>query len=188
MPCYSLILVFNLPVFISYNLRPQLQLLILILVFITTFVLPVLFTLFLVRKKIVTSLELEKKEERKHPYIATSLFYFFAFTLLRWLGVPPLFSVIILGAALIIITGFFINLKWKISVHTMGIGGVLGLTWSLSEILYIPVTIPFIVLILLAGVIGTARLMRDAHTQLQIYTGLFVGFAIELLVIKFYPL
>jgi hypothetical protein len=185
MPFYSLLLVFNLPIFISYNIRPQLQVFILALVFITTFVLPVLFTLFLVQKKIVTSLELEKREERKHPYIATSLFYLFTFILLRWVGVPPFFTVIILGAALVIIAGFFINLKWKISIHTMGIGGVLGLTWSLSEILYIPVTIPFIVLVLLAGIIGTARLMRNAHTQLQIYSGLVIGFAIELMVIKF---
>jgi len=186
MPFYSMLLIFNLPAYISYSISPQLQRIIFIVVFITTFVMPVLFTMFLVQKKIVASLELEKKEERKLPFIATAFFYFIAYYLLKMLPVPPFFPFVILGAALVIITGFFINLKWKVSVHTMGIGGVLGLTWGLSEILYIPVTIPFILLVLLSGVIGTARLIRGTHTQMQIYAGFFIGFIIELTVMEFY--
>lgn len=187
MPFYSMVLIFNLPAYISYSIAPQLQWIVYALVFITTFVMPVLFTLFLVQKKIVGSLELEKKEERRVPYLATIFFYLIAFYLLKMLPVPSFFPLVILGAALVILTGFFINLKWKVSVHTMGIGGVLGLTWGLSEILYIPVTIPFITLILLSGLIGTARLIRGTHTQMQIYTGFFIGFGIELMVMQFYP-
>ncbi|MEP7169683.1 MAG: hypothetical protein ABI855_09970 [Bacteroidota bacterium] len=186
MPFYAMLLVFNLSSYISYSISQQLQKIIYIAVFITTFVMPVLFTLFLVQKKIVGSLELEKKEERKLPYIATIFFYFVTFYFLKQLPVPTFFPIIILGAALVIIAGFFINLKWKVSVHTLGIGGVMGLTWGLSEILYIQIIIPFIILILLSGVIGTARLIRGTHSQMQIYTGLFVGFAIELLVMKYY--
>lgn len=186
MPFYSMLLIFNLPAYLSYSISPQLQRIIFIVVFITTFVMPVLFTMFLVQKKIVGSLELEKKEERKLPFIATAFFYFIAYYLLKMLPLPSFFPFVILGAALVIIAGFIINLKWKISVHTMGIGGVLGLTWGLSEILYIPVTIPFILLILLSGIIGTARLIRGTHTQMQIYAGFFIGYIIELGVMEFY--
>ena len=186
MPFYTMLLIFNLNTYLAYSVPLQLQRIIFIVVFITTFVMPVLFTMFLVQKKIIGSLELEKKEERKLPFIVTAFFYLVAFYLMRMLPVPEFFPLIILGAALVIIVGFLINLKWKISVHTMGIGGVLGLVWGLSEILYIQLTMLFILLILLSGIIGTARLIRGSHTQMQIYSGLLIGFAIELMVMEFY--
>ena len=187
MPFYAMLLIFNLPTYISYSVPSKLKQIIFAVVFITTFVMPVLFTMFLVQKKIVSSLELEKKEERKLPFIATAFFYLITFYLVRLLPVPGFFPLAILGAALVIIVGFFISLRWKISVHTMGVGGLLGLMWGLSEILYVQVTILFILVILLSGVIGTARLIRGSHTQMQIYAGLIIGFAIELMVMEFYP-
>jgi len=186
MPFYTMLLIFNLNTYLAYSVPLQLQRIIFIVVFITTFVMPVLFTMFLVQKKIIGSLELEKKEERKLPFIVTAFFYLVAFYLMRMLPVPEFFPLIILGAALVIIVGFLISLKWKISVHTMGIGGVGGLVWGLSEILYIQLTMLFILLILLSGIIGTARLIRGSHTQMQIYSGLLIGFAIELMVMEFY--
>src|SRR5438132_639976 len=128
MSSYSMLLIFNLNTYLSYSISAQLKLIIYILVFVTTFVMPVLFTLFLVQKGIISSLEMEKKEERKFPFIITSFFYFIVFYLLFQLPVPKFLPLAILGGAFITLLAFFITMKWKISMHTMGLGGIIGLT------------------------------------------------------------
>lgn len=186
MPVYAMLLIFNLNTYLSYSVSPQLQRIIFIVVFITTFVMPVLFSMLLLQKGVIHSLEMEDKSERKWPFIFTSVFYLIAFYLLRMLPVSGLFPLIVLSAAVVILLAFFITIFWKISVHMMGIGGLAGLLWGLADVLYIPITGIFILLIILAGFIGTARLIRSAHLPSQLYIGFITGFAAEVVFMKFY--
>lgn len=186
MPLYAMLLIFNLNTYLSYSVSPQLQRIIYIVVFITTFAMPVLFSMLLLQKGVIRSLEMEDKSERKWPFIITSVFYLIAFYLLRMLPVSGLFPLIVLSAAVVILLAFFITIFWKISIHMMGIGGLAGLLWGVADVLYIPITGIFILLIVLAGFIGTARLIRSAHIPSQIYMGFITGFAAEVLFMKFY--
>lgn len=186
MPSYAMVIIFQLNTYLSYSLSSPLQRVILVVVFISTFLIPVLFSLILMKKGIIQSLKMESLEERRLPFITTAFFYTAAFFLIRQLPVPRFIPLIILGAALVIILSFFISLKWKISIHMMGIGGLCGLIWGLSEIVYAQIILLFIFLIVLSGLIGTARLISSTHTPMQIYSGFITGFAIELIVIKFY--
>lgn len=186
MPVYAMLIIFNLNTYLSYSVSPQLQRIIYIVVFITTFAMPVLFSMLLLQKGVIRSLEMEDKSERKWPFIITSVFYLIAFYLLRMLPVSGLFPLIVLSAAVVILLAFFITIFWKISVHMMGIGGLAGLLWGLADVLYIPITGIFILLIILAGFIGTARLIRNAHLPSQIYMGFITGFTAEVLFMKFY--
>ncbi len=184
MPFYATAMVFRLNTYLSYHLPQQVQWMLLALVFVSTFVFPVLFASFMVQKGMVGSLTMENQHERKIPFIATILFYFIAFFLVRRFPLPGFFSLIILGSALVVVLAFLINLKWKISIHTMGTGGMCGLVYWLTEIQLLHSVIPFVLLILVSGIVGTARLISGSHTQLQIYVGYFIGFATLLLVMK----
>lgn len=186
MPFYAMVIIFNLNTYLSYSVSPQLQRIIFIVVLITTFAMPVLFSMFLLQKGMIQSLEMENRKERKVPFIIAALCYFMAFYLLKLLPVPKFFPLIILGAALVIILAFLINMVWKISIHMMGIGGLTGLVWGLHQILYVPVTFIFIGIIILAGIIGSARLIRESHTPIQVYAGFLAGFITEVLVLNFY--
>ncbi|MCQ2959209.1 MAG: phosphatase PAP2 family protein [Bacteroidales bacterium] len=83
---------------------------------------------------------------------------------------------------LCIITIFIANLItyfWRISLHTIGMGGLLGLLASfyLEEPLFYTFAIELIpFFIILSGLVGTSRLYLKAHTPLQIYAGYAVGF------------
>lgn len=87
------------------------------------------------------------------------------------------------GATLSIIIGMLITFNWKISVHMIGIGGVIGIVTVLSKtgpevLLYL-----LSVLIIIAGLIGFGRLQLKAHSLNQIIAGFLLGFSCEILIL-----
>lgn len=77
----------------------------------------------------------------------------------------------------------FINIWWKISTHTAAIGGVAGalLAYSIS-FSFNPIWWLCLVLIL-AGMVGTARMILRQHSLSQVVTGFFIGLVCAFLVI-----
>lgn len=186
MPFYAVLIIFKLSTYLSFSIPDQLQRIILSVIFITTFLFPALFAMFLQQKGVIKSLEMQTISERKLPFLLTAACYLTCIFLLKVLPVPGLFTIIVIGGALIVLMAFLISLKWKISIHMMGIGGLTGLITGISEILYINIVFPVIVLLLLAGLIGTCRLIRNSHTQGQVYSGYIIGFFIQLSILGFY--
>lgn len=161
MPFYAVAMVFQLNTYLSYHLPRQLQWILLALVFVSTFVFPALFASFLVQKGIVSSLKIENQKERRIPFIATALFYFISFFMIKRLPffiierlpLPDFFSSIILGGALLITIAFLINLKWKVSIHMLGIGGLCGFAFWLIETKLVHSELPFLILLLISGLV-----------------------------------
>ena len=88
-----------------------------------------------------------------------------------------LFNQLLLGSTFTIIAALLINLHWKISIHMIGVGGILGAVLGMAQGLFIELLWPVIIIVLLSGMLGTARLMLKAHNPLQIYAGFLLGFA-----------
>ena len=91
---------------------------------------------------------------------------------------------IILVAALVIqMVCALINVWWKISTHTAGIGGLAGglvvysIAFSFNPIWWLAFVI------LLAGMVGTARMILRQHTLAQVVTGFLVGVVCALFII-----
>ena len=99
---------------------------------------------------------------------------------------PSVFKILILGAAISILLTFIINRKWKISAHTIGIGGIAGATLGMMYRLQLDMNIFFMIIILLAGIVSYARLKLNAHTPSQVYTGFLLGFVVELVLMFVY--
>jgi hypothetical protein len=79
-----------------------------------------------------------------------------------------------------------ISIKVQISMHTAGLGGVVGLIIALI-IFYGTQLEGFLLVALLAGgLVGTARLLEGAHRPGEIYSGFIVGFASVLTVLLLY--
>ena len=88
----------------------------------------------------------------------------------------PHFMISILIAALLIqIVCALINPWWKISTHTAAIGGVAGALMAFAFIfMFNPIWWLCLVLIL-AGAVGTSRMILRQHTLAQVVTGFIVG-------------
>lgn len=138
----------------------------------------------------IESIELRDRQERIGPYIITGVFYLWIFrNLLDNSNIPMAFKVFVLGSTIALFLAFFINIFSKISMHTVGMGGLLAMViitmvqYSHGDFwVYLPfahfemsMTTLLMIVIILAGIVGTSRLILQAHSQEEIYGGYLVG-------------
>ena len=146
------------------------------------------------RSNIITSMSIPDRKERIPIFIITLFYYFLTYYFLRKIHVSNLNF---LGAFMSFLTGgivltglsLLITFFWKISIHAIGISGLAGAFLGFSELLF-PIengegiTIINTLLLLLVGVICSARLYLKAHSFLQIIAGITLGFGVEYLVVS----
>jgi len=152
------------------------------MIFITTAMFPILFLFIMVRREIVSSFYLEKKEDRIYPLGITAIFYFLSYYLMQQLPLSDAFSLFLLGSTIIVIISLLITFFWKISTHLMGIGGLLGGLTGLAIHLSIDLTWMIVYGLAISGLLGFARLQLNAHKPSQVYAGFMLAFIIMLLV------
>ena len=180
-PTYALIILFNLHAYFSLLISQTSKWQIIGLVFIITFILPLFFIFLLKKNNVITSYYMYNREERTFPFLVTAIFYFLAYYLFRQIQIAPLFYFFILGSTLLIIITMIINFFWKISIHMVAIGGLLGTLLGIS--LIFKVIIPFLILLVIfcSGLIGFARIKLNSHNPPQVYVGFLTGASIMLL-------
>ena len=193
-----LMLIVNPFLFGSTNVKGKGLIIIYVVVISVVFpVIPVLMMYFLDMSK---SIKMENKSERTIPLILTGIFHLWLYmNMANNQAIPEAFSVFILGSVITLFTCFFINLFTKISLHTAGISGLFtGFCWFRFHYSYntfslrITDTIGFdintnlilIVLLIIAGIIGTSRLILRVHTPSDIYGGYLVGFAAQIIAMR----
>ena len=166
---------------ISHNLK-----LIYFIVIISTIVLPLISILILIKIGRLSSVEMMHHKERVLPLFNTTacmLFgYFFLQTILLY---APLLMAEFLGAIIIISLASILSSFWKISLHMLGIGGILGVFIAI-QLLYKNTNTLIIIFVLLSGILASARLNEKAHNKSQVYVGFLVGLLIELIVVVNY--
>jgi len=109
------------------------------------------------------------------PYISAIIFNVLAYYLLRNIQISPIFQYFLFGAAVLTILAFIINFFWKISIHMIAIGGLIGMLLGLAFTGIIANFYFIIVPILIAGFIGYSRLQLKYQTPAQTYTGFLLG-------------
>ena len=174
LPVIGLILLF---IFSYLNLLPwAYKLQVITLVYMCTVLLPT-FLIHLYRRYQGWSLiELGVKERRMVPYVIAIVCYGFCYYLMQFLRIPHFMASIVMAALIIQVVCGFINQYWKISTHTAAIGGVTGALLAFSfAFSYNPVWW-LCIAILLAGVLGTARMILRQHTLAQVVVGFIVGY------------
>ena len=56
----------------------------------------------------------------------TAIYYIMAYVMVLRFNVPDVISSMVLGAIICLVCAIAINLRWKISIHMLGLGGVVG--------------------------------------------------------------
>lgn len=130
-----------------------------------------------------TSHELGRKERRLVPYITSIVCYFACFFWMEYRNTPRVISIIVVVALTIQMVCALINIWWKISTHTAAIGGVAGGLVSYSIAFSFNPLWWLCFVLILAGAVGTARMILRQHSLSQVVTGFLVGAACAILVI-----
>ena len=130
-----------------------------------------------------TSHELGRKERRLVPYIISIVCYFACFFWMEYRNTPRVISIIVVVALTIQMVCALINVWWKISTHTAAIGGVAGGLVSYSIAFSFNPLWWLCFVLILAGAVGTARMILRQHSLSQVVTGFLIGAACAILVI-----
>ena len=145
------------------------------LVYLFTILLPTILIHLYRRYNGWTLIELGHRERRMVPYVISILCYFFCIYVMDMLHIPHFMQTILLAALLIQVVCALINVWWKISTHTAAIGGVAGALFVFGEFFgFNPVWWLCLVLVL-AGLLGTSRMILRQHSLLQVVAGFLVG-------------
>lgn len=184
MPTYALIIIFNSGTHYSY-IPTQAQRIIYVLVFLSTFLIPVSVIPFLLQLKLISGFQLKDRKDRIIPLFITAISYYFSYYLLNRLPfhVPQFIKILVLASAILIIINLFINLKWKISSHLIGISGLLALIFIYSIVYYADLLYVLVLITLISGTVAFARLKLNTHNPQQVYLGFLLGFLGMLIII-----
>lgn len=171
------------------------QFLLFVNVFATSFLIPMVGILVMWGLNMISSLEMPDKDERIGAYIVTGVFYLWVtFNLYKNGSAPVALKVASLGATIGLFIAFIFNLFTKISLHALGMGGLLGFTlltmlyfsydsfyWnsSLFGSLEISMTFVFVSVLLLTGLVCTSRMILRAHNLQDLYAGFIVGLSTQ---------
>jgi uncharacterized membrane protein HdeD (DUF308 family) len=150
-------------------------------IFFCTFLIPGLGAYAMVRYGVVNSIELGDREQRRYPLLFTTLCYAtLTYLFQRNIEFGELFYYLMLLITLSVCVTYLVSLFWKISAHSVGLGGFLGLLVLLNELLPESSLLYLIAFfIVVSGAVISARLALNEHTPAQVYAGFLAGLAIS---------
>lgn len=141
---------------------------------------PVLVVLLLKGLGFIDNIFLRTRKERIVPLLATMICYWWISHVFKNLDAPLVLQVLLRGAYWGMIVLFVCSIFFKISMHTMSAGGMLGVLVVLLILSPVQMTIPLFLGVLIAGISGTARMLLGAHTPFEIWTGYVFGLLVML--------
>lgn len=135
------------------------------------------FAVFLMwRLKLSESIFLRTQKERIIPYVITMFFYWWMYYLSRNFTDQPLalkffyFGIFIASAIGLIANNFI-----KVSLHAMGVGGlvtaviIVGLHYSINNAIWV------LLAIVITAIVTSARMLVSDHTKQELIIGLSIG-------------
>jgi hypothetical protein len=149
---------------------------VLLLVAINAFAFPLITVLLLKGLGFINSIFLRTQKDRIIPYIASMTFFFWTQYVLREQNfVPRILVAFMFGVFISSSAALIANIYHKISMHAIGMGGMLGLFLVVMQQNTMLMTGPLTFVLLTTGIVCTARMIVSDHQPKEIYTGLMVG-------------
>lgn len=145
------------------------------IVFINTFFFPFVAILMMRQLGFIESFEMPDNKQRILPLVAAIIFYVWAYMAVRKSAFPATYSMFMLGSVISLALAFVVNVFHKLSLHLVGVSGLMMCLMLLVMYSQTDVSYLFIGSVLLVGVVASARLYLGAHTLREVNTGFLVG-------------
>ncbi len=182
---------------------PKSQGLIVISIVTISFMFPMISILLMKALGLIQTIHMKDKKERIGPLIVTGLFYMWLYVNIRNnTNIPDALSFFILGSTISVFMALMINSFTKISLHTIAMGGltagimfiVFNWTYGTFDIAFQWFNFQFrisdrlvaIIVVILAGAVGSSRLYLKAHKEDEIYGGYLVGVLSQIIAFRIF--
>lgn len=152
---------------------------ILLLIFITTFMLPAINVYFFKIFGTISSVSMPLRRERIAPFLMISLLYGVVTYLLHekiGLGWQDTFMKFLLLIDVLVVSAFVITLFMKASIHSLSMSAMTIIMVVLNNSVENGIFFyPMLLTILLSGLVMTARLYLQVHTLKEVLVGSVIG-------------
>lgn len=182
-PTISVILYF---ILVPNGFNTNQRMIVLGLIFISTYVIPLTILFLLKRLKLIKSFKAKTIKERKIPIVLMIfLFYLLGNTIKEihdLTDICLLFYSTTLGLLCIYILFSF---QLKTSIHLLSLGITTGFFFTINNIYSVNFIVVVISGLLVSGTLASARLNLKAHTPTEVYLGFILGFICPIIVYLF---
>jgi hypothetical protein len=145
-------------------------------VFVITVFFPAITVFLLWRLKFAESIYLNTQKERIIPFVASNIYFFWAFWVARNIeGTPPPMVFFFLGVFLASSAGLMANNYFKISLHALGVGGAVAFMILLGTLTPNPMGMIISITTIIAGLVCTSRLIVSDHHPMDVYMGVMIA-------------
>jgi hypothetical protein len=179
MPVLLMALLYRLAGSSFAGVTPKMYSMKIIAVAVSTLLMPLVVVGLLKALGFLKSFHMDDPKDRIIPLIATMTFYFWIYLVFKNTHEPLIVRAFLLGNFWASMALFLATIFYKVSMHTVAAGGVVGLIIVLMIMSPVSMFYPLIVALVVAGLIGTARLLLGAHTQFEIWAGYLIGIAVQ---------
>lgn len=145
------------------------------LTFLSTVLLPLIYFLYKRKRGEIINRDAVIKEERNDVYIFSIMIFSFAYVIAVFIHAPIFIQIYLLNFTISTIGVYFINKKFKISVHSISASGTSAILIFISPILS---AIIFLITILIMW----SRTVLKVHTTKEVIYGMIYGFCVTLFV------
>ena len=173
----TLLLMFLHKIFVA-RFTPELVQYTLLFIFVSTFLIPAIGSFIMMKQGMISSLQMPEKGERKYPYLLTVIIYSLTGYMMNNLGFPRIMVFFIIGITLVITLLSLINIRYKISAHSAGVGGLVAFSFLIGDQSIIDFRWIMISALIISGLVMSSRIYLKAHRPSQVYTGFLLGFLV----------
>ncbi len=143
---------------------------------------PAVTVFLLYQLKFISSIFLKSQKDRIIPYVACGIYYFWIYLVMRNdSDIAPTLTAFLLGVFLASSAALIANIYLKVSMHAIGMGGLLGVFFEIMFHRTMLMTWPLAIAILITGLVCTSRLMISDHRPKEISIGLLIGFLTQII-------
>lgn len=162
------------------GIRSEYSLTIIGLIFVFTFVMPVINLLMMKFFGNVSTITLESRQQRVLPFTFIMLLYVLV-TFLFYYKLPfsQNFNKLMVIITTMVVVTWAVTFFYKISVHSLAVCGGVGILLPLNQVTeQQDLLLPTVATILISGVVMSSRLQLGAHSPREVMYGSVVGFMI----------
>jgi hypothetical protein len=116
----------------------------------------------------------------------TFILFYIAYFLVKKLPVSSFIASFLFASAISLLIIIIITYFWKISSHMAGMGGLAGLMLCLSYVFNTDTMYFLVIILLVSGLLASARISLKEHTPEEVYTGFILGFVVVFSICLFY--
>lgn len=147
------------------------------IIIIWSFLIPVVGLALMKKLDFVNNLALSENKERIIPYFLFIFCFTIIFYVINNLQIPEVVKAVFVGFLISVCFSFFLNNFLNISAHANAMGNLLGACLTLLTIATRSIDTLIILVILLCGLVLSARLRLEKHNLREVFTGFFLGLA-----------